>query len=358
MQRRSVYIAYTGGTIGMRRGQRGYTPSRGFLEEKMAGMEVLRSREMPRYDICEYEPLLDSSNMTPEDWTKIGRDIFARYHDYDGFIVLHGTDTMAYSASALSFMFDNLDKPIVFTGSQVPLMEVRTDARENLITSLLIAANYPVPEVCLFVDDRLLRGNRSTKVSAQRFRAFASPNYPPLGTAGVRLDIDRTLLLPRPTGPVRWTPAGQAQVTDLRLFPGISSQILRQFLAPPLQGAVLHTYGAGNAPDHPEILSALRDATDRGQVIVNCTQCLQGSVDMEGYATGNALYDAGVIGGFDMTPEAALTKLFYLISQGLPTEEVRRSIQLDLRGELTDPTQSSRLQRLSDEFEPRSRADF
>lgn len=357
MARRSVYIAYTGGTIGMRRGPRGYLPSPGFLEEKMAGIEVLQSEEMPRYDIREYEPLLDSSNMTPEDWTKIGRDLYSRYDDYDGFIVLHGTDTMAYSASALSFMFENLEKPIVFTGSQVPLMEVRTDARENLITSLLIAANYSIPEVCLFADDRLLRGNRATKVSAQRFRAFSSPNYPPLGTAGVRLEIDRTLLRPRPEHSIRFTPAGQAQVTDIRLFPGITPQILRQFLAPPLQGAVLHTYGAGNAPDHPEILAALRDANDRGLVIVNCTQCLQGSVDMEGYATGNALYDTGVIGGFDMTPEAALTKLYFLISQGFPADDVRRAIQLDLRGELTDPVHSGHLQRIS-ELDPRSRLDF
>lgn len=156
---------------------------------------------------------------------------------------------------------------------------------------------------------------------------------------------------------MRFTSAGRAQVTDLRLFPGITPQILRQFLAPPLQGAVLHTYGTGNAPDHPEILAALRDANDRGVVIVNCTQCLQGSVDMEGYATGNALYDTGVIGGYDMTPEAALTKLYFLISQGLPADEVRRTIRLDLRGELTDPAYSRHLHRIPD-LDPRSRLDF
>ncbi len=338
--KKSVYIAYTGGTIGMRRGAHGYEPAPGFLEEQMARLSVLNSEDMPHYRIHEYDPLLDSSNMSPADWVKLGRDIMSRYQSYDGFIVLHGTDTMAFSASALSFMFRNLGKPIVFTGSQIPLCEVRTDARENLITSLLIAAHHPIPEVSLFIGHQLLRGNRATKISAKRFLAFSSPNYPPLGEAGVDLMIDRSRQLPPPSQPVAFDEVGQAQVADLRIFPGITPETLKGFLGP-LQGAVLHTYGAGNAPDRPELLDVLRQASERGVVLVNCTQCLEGSVNMADYATGNALREVGVVSGYDMTPEAALTKLYHLLSRGLDPEIVRDQMQQNLRGELTRPTLQS-----------------
>ncbi len=333
--RKSVYVAYTGGTIGMRPGSRGFEPAPGFLEQQMARLPALGSEGLPRFTVHEYQPLLDSSNMSPADWVKLGRDIMSHYHDYDGFIVLHGTDTMAFSASALSFMFRNLGKPIVFTGSQIPLCEVRTDARENLITSLLIAGGELIPEVCLFVGNELLRGNRATKVSARRFLAFRSPNYPTLGEAGVELTIHRKRLLAPPDGPAALDEVGDAQVADLRIFPGITPETLEGFLQPPLQGAVLHTYGSGNAPDRPELLSVLRRASERGVVLVNCTQCLEGSVKMAAYATGSALARAGVISGYDMTPEAALTKLYYLLSFAREPEEVRRLMQEDLRGELT-----------------------
>ena len=319
----------------MRPGSRGYEPAPGFLEQQMADLPALGSGDMPEVSIHEYQPLLDSANMSPADWVKLGRDIMSKYHGYDGFIVLHGTDTMAFSASALSFMFSRLGKPIVFTGSQIPLCEVRTDARENLITSLLIAAGEAVPEVCLLVGNRLLRGNRATKVSARRFLAFRSPNYPALGEAGVELTIRRERLLPAPDGPVAFTEVGGAQVADLRIFPGITVETLESFLRPPLEGAVLHTYGVGNAPDRPELLATLRRASERGVVLVNCTQCLEGAVRMDTYATGNALAGAGVVSGYDMTPEAALTKLYYLLSLGLEPDEVRRRMQENLRGELT-----------------------
>jgi len=335
MAKKSVYIAYTGGTIGMRPGKDGYRPAPGFLADRMAASPELRRPEMPRYEIHEYQPLLDSSNMTPGDWVKIGRDLYANYHDYDGFIVLHGTDTMAYSAAALSFMFDNLAKPVLFTGSQVPLAEIRSDARENLVNSLLIAAGYAIPEVCLFVGHLLLRGNRATKVSADRYLAFESPNHPPLGEAQVDLKIHRQRLLPRPSGTIGFTDVGRPQVIDIRLFPGITAELLRRLLAPPLQGVVLHTYGVGNAPDDPELLEALRQATADGVVVVNCTQCLHGSVQMDSYATGRALRRAGVISGYDMTPEAALTKLYVLLSKHSDAGEVRRLMGRNLRGELT-----------------------
>ncbi len=332
---KTIYIANTGGTIGMRLAGRGYAPEKGFLAAQMANMPEFRRPELPCYEIEEMEPLLDSSNIRPPDWMRLARAIFERYDDYDGFVVIHGTDTMTYSASALSFILEGLAKPVIFTGSQIPLVEVRSDARENLITSLLIAAEHPVPEVCISFGDSLFRANRTTKVSSSGFRAFDSPNYPPLGRAGVRIRIDRDLVFPTPKGHLKLHEIGHPQVADIRVYPGITGDMLRRFLSPPLAGAVLHTYGAGNAPGQPDILDALREACSRGVVIVNCTQCLNGSVDMRSYAAGNGLLDAGVVSGYDMNPEAALTKLFFLLSHNDDPEMVRRLMGENLRGELT-----------------------
>lgn len=332
-----VHVVYCGGTVGMRQTESGYRPAPGFLAERMAAMPEFSHPAIPRYTIQELDPLLDSANASPGDWIRIGREIAARHDDHDGFVVLHGTDTMAYAASALSFMLEGLAKPVIFTGSQIPLAEIRNDARHNLLTALMLAGDSRLAEVCLFFGERLLRGNRATKVSATDFRAFDSPNHPGLGSAGVTIEVRHDRLLPPPDGPLRFRPVLRPHVADLRLFPGLLPDTLERFLQPPLEGAVLHTYGVGNAPEDPDFLAALAAATARGVVIVNCTQCLQGSVDMEGYATGRGLRRAGLISGFDMTSEAALTKLYYLLSCDLPTAEVRRQMQLSLRGELTLP---------------------
>jgi len=336
--RKRVYIAYTGGTIGMRRTRDGYSPEPGYLQQQLDAMPELSHESMPLVTINEYEPLLDSSNMTPAEWVKIAHDIADHYGDYDGFVVLHGTDTMAYTASALPFMLSELGKPVIITGSQIPLCEVRNDARENLITSLLIASTYDVPEVCLYFGGKLLRGCRAVKVSADGFAAFDSPNFPPLGTVGIDIEIAwpfvRRVEDRRPRLSV--VDFKSPVVSALRLFPGISPELVRNVLRPPLQGLVLEAYGVGNGPDSDtHFIEALTEATQRGVVIVDCTQCLEGTVNLTEYTAGSALARAGVISGFDMTAEAALAKLYYLFSRGDSPDDVKRAMQEDLRGELT-----------------------
>jgi L-asparaginase len=341
--RKRVYIVYTGGTIGMKRTRSGYVPASGYLQSQMSEMPELRHESMPSYTIHEYEPLLDSSNMTPAEWVKIARDVESNYDRYDGFVVLHGTDTMAYTASALPFLLGptqgGIRKPVIITGSQIPLCEIRNDARENLITSLMLAANYAIPEVCLYFGGKLLRGCRSTKVSADGFAAFDSPNFPPLGTVGIDIEVNWDLVRPA-RGPkkIAVPELKRPVVSALRLFPGISPELVRNVLRPPLQGLVLEAYGVGNGPDQDRaFIDALREATDRGVVIVDCTQCLSGTVDLHEYATGSAMARAGVISGFDMTAEAALAKLYVLLGRGYSPERVKREMQRDTRGEMTNP---------------------
>ncbi|HEX2835087.1 MAG TPA: asparaginase [Thermoanaerobaculia bacterium] len=335
--KKRVYIVYTGGTIGMRRRKPGYVPEPGYLQQQMSTMPELRHESMPSYTIHEYDPLLDSSNMTPREWVKIARDVEAHYDRYDGFIVLHGTDTMAYTASALPFLLGQLRKPVIITGSQIPLCEIRNDARENLITSLMLAANYAIPEVCLYFGGKLLRGCRATKVSADGFAAFDSPNFPPLGNVGIDIEVNWELIRePRGSRKLSVRELKRPVVSALRLFPGISPELLRNILRPPLQGLVLEAYGVGNGPSEDrEFLAALKEASDRGVVIVDCTQCLEGTVDLHEYAAGSALARAGVISGFDLTAEAALAKLYYLWGLGYSATRVKKEMQRDLRGEMT-----------------------
>ena len=336
---KKLYLAYTGGTIGMRRTEGGYAPAPGFLAEQLANMPELADGRMPAFDIHEYDPLLDSSNMRPADWIRIGRDIVDHYDRYDGFVVLHGTDTMAYTASALPFFIRGLAKPVLITGSQIPLCEVRNDARNTLITAMLIAAELDVPEVCLYFGNKLLRGCRSVKVDADGLDAFDSPNCPPLGRVGVDVEIDVAQVRPAQAGPIRLVePVSEATIGAFRLFPGLSPDLLRNVLQPPLQGLVLLAYGVGNAPDRDAaLLATIREATDHGVVIVACTQCLRGAVHLGEYATGASLAGAGVISGFDMTTEAALCKLHYLFSSGRSPAEIRRLMAEDLCGEMTLP---------------------
>ncbi|XP_028606122.2 60 kDa lysophospholipase isoform X1 [Podarcis muralis] len=359
-----VLVINTGGTIGMVPQPEGLAPEANMLAGALKKIPILHdaayaeetnlysrlhlgddtlvlpiSRQNKRiiYTILELSPLLDSSNMTPAEWDKIGSLLEIYYEKYDGFVILHGTDTMAYTASALSFMCENLGKTIVLTGSQVPIYELRNDGRANLLGSLLFAGQFVIPEVCLYFHNKLYRGNRVTKVDAESFNAFSSPNLPSLATAEVDIIIN-------------WETVWRANTTKkfvihkmnfdqhvglLRIFPGITAEAVKGFLQSPIKGIVLETYGSGNAPNNcPALLEELQKATERGVVILNCTQCLRGSVSLV-YETGKTLMDAGVIPGGDMTPEAALTKLAYVLSKPGTLAEKREMVKENLRGEMT-----------------------
>lgn len=316
----------------------GYVPVPGYLAQQMQLIWEIQNETMPDYVIREYQPLLDSSDMTPDHWVAIAGDIRENYDGYDGFVVLHGTDTMSYTASALAFMLEGIEKPVIFTGSQIPLCEVRNDARENLITALMMAGNYSIPEVCLYFGGKLLRGCRSVKISADQLGAFVSPNFPSLATVGAEIRINWNLVLSRKKPFGQGHDLGNCPIGALRLFPGISADVVHNILQPPIRGLVLETYGVGNGPGKDEkLLETIREAVERGVVIVACTQCLQGTVNLREYAAGTALAKAGVISGFDMTAEAALAKLFYLFAKGLSADQVKEEMQRDLCGEITLP---------------------
>ncbi len=337
MMKKRIYVAYTGGTIGMMQSTQGFVPAKGHLTESINALPEFHRSEMPDFTISEYQPLIDSSNMTPSDWQRIADDIKANYDDYDGFVVLHGTDTMAYTSSALSFMFENLSKPVIVTGSQIPLSQLRSDGQVNVLNALFIAANYPISEVSLFFNNKLYRGNRCIKAYADGFNAFDSPNMPVLLEAGINIQLVAGTLAHSvdKVEPLQLSTMTPQPVGVVHLYPGISSEVIENVIKQPVKALILRSYGVGNAPQDKALLACLRKAKEQGIVVVNCSQCIKGTVNMSGYATGNALSETGVISGHDMTLEATLTKLHYLLSKNLSYDEMCVQMDKSLRGELT-----------------------
>ena len=335
-QRADVAILHVGGTIGMVRAPTGaYVPRAGALALALAGMDDLADPRLPRVRTVELDPLKDSSDVRPADWQRYAHEVADAFASgADGVVLLHGTDTMAYTASALSFLLDGLPGPVVLTGSQLPLSELRSDARPNLIAALTLAATPGWAEVAVLFGDALMRGCRVTKVSTRGFDAFRSPDLPPLADVGVDVEW-RDDLLRRPADrPLEVHPLRDVEVVALRLFPGITAGTLRNLLRDPVEGLVLEAYGTGNGPDDAELLTVVREAHERGVVIAAVSQCLHGGVRMDAYATGHALAAAGVVPCGAMTAEAALAKLSWLLSLHDDPARVRAELVRDARGEL------------------------
>ncbi|MGE0019046.1 MAG: asparaginase [Draconibacterium sp.] len=341
-EKTSILIIYTGGTIGMVQ-----RPETGTLAPVKFEQILKEIPELNKFNYniqtVVFNPVLDSSNMNPAMWVKIALTIKKNYNNFDGFVILHGTDTMAYTASALSYMFENLDKPIILTGSQLPIGTIRTDGKENLITSMEIAAykengKSKVPEVCIYFDFRLYRGNRTVKRDSEQFSAFHSVNYPALAVAGVDIRFSSEFIYkPGNKGILKVNTKFDDNVVIIKMFPGISEKVFSSILnITGLKGIILETFGSGNVPTVNWLINCIKKAIKKGIVVLNITQCEGGRVIMGQYETSLELLNAGVVSGRDMTSEAAVTKLMFLLGQGLSNSEIKMYLNKSLRGEISE----------------------
>ncbi|HTL81749.1 MAG TPA: asparaginase [Bacteroidia bacterium] len=331
----SILLIYTGGTIGMVN-----DPKTGRLKPFNFAKLLQEVPEIRKFntkiDTYSFKKPIDSSNMDPAIWIELAEIIGKNYGKYDGFVILHGTDTMGYTASALSFMLEDLGKPVILTGSQLPIGTIRTDGKENLVTAIEIAAGGKVNEVCIYFEFNLYRGNRTRKFNAEHFKAFQSPNYPTLADAGVHLKYNRSFILPLPKAKMKVRAKLDTNVAILKLFPGINRATVKAMLGiKGLRALVLETFGAGNASSDKWFLDLLTEAIKKGLIILNITQCDAGAVEQGRYETSSGLAKAGVIGGGDMTTEAAVTKLMYLLAKEKNTDAVKKELVKNLRGELS-----------------------
>lgn len=342
MARPKILLIYTGGTIGMIENPETKSLQPFDFSHLMVNVPKVKKLD---YDIdnIQFKSPIDSANVTPKHWCDISKSIEENYDSFDGFVVLHGTDTMSFTASALSFMLENLHKPVIITGSQLPIGEVRTDGEENLITALQIAAarddhgDPMVQEVAILFENYLWRGNRSTKMSADNFNAFKSNNYPPLAKIGLGIHFNEDALYRMPTKrPLKVRYNFDTNVIFVTLFPGISESTLKHvFKTPNIKGVILKTYGAGNGPGEKWVINTIKEAVERGIVVLNVTQCVNGGVHSNLYETGDSLAKIGVISGHDITSEAAITKMMYLFGTGLSSNNVKKYFECSLCGEVT-----------------------
>jgi len=336
-----ILLIYTGGTIGMVKDHITGALRAFNFDELLRHIPEINLLKCTISSISFKEPI-DSSNMNTTNWVEISEIIEENYNMYDGFVVLHGSDTMSYTASAISFMFENLTKPVIFTGSQLPIGDLRTDAKENLITSIEIASTQEngkpiVSEVCLYFEYKLYRANRTTKINAEHFEAFTSPNFPPLGESGVHLKFNKQLIYkPTEIKPLRVRKQLNNNVAILKIFPGITEIVVESILnSKGLKGIILETYGSGNAPTEKWFVDLLKRTIDKGVYIVNVTQCIGGSVLMGHYETSIELKKIGVICGYDITTESALAKLMYLLGENIPKNNFKSFFETQLRGEMS-----------------------
>lgn len=338
---RSILIIYTGGTIGMV-----LNPATGSLQPFNFDQISEQVPELKKFGFnlqtISFDPPLDSSDIGPAKWVNIAEIIKENYDEYDGFVILHGTDTMAYTASALSFMMENLNKPVILTGSQLPIGILRTDGKENLITSIEIAAAKEegrpiVPEVCIYFENKLYRGNRTTKINAENFNAFQSANYPSLASVGINIKYNREAInYPKENKELKVNTVFDNHIAILKLFPGMNKEFIDSILGIcGLKGVILETFGSGNAPADEWFLRRIRKAIENGIVVLDITQCNTGSVALGRYEASRKLHEAGVFSGFDITTEAATTKMMLLFGQGFSYEEIKLLLNSSLRGEIT-----------------------